>query len=508
MKNNVNEKKLLLVESLKKFYNENSRFPTNKEVQTLFGIPRRTLRRYFGSLSELKQEVLEHIEEPLFTDDRANKIKELVSTTKKYIVTTAVVGAPVCQKSLQSIKKYCKLNKAELLILVSADPAACVSDGLDEILKEENIVFEDTHLNDNLKISSIKMSAKQIQPHTGLGRFGQRNTSMIFGSPKQNLDYVSVANNKLPHALMTTGAVTLPAYQTNRYMSRRTSYIAEHDHVMGAIIIEIENEKVFHFRQIQFSDEGVFYDLGVKYDGNKSPLQTQLLGVVLGDWHTTHTDPVIREVTFDFLNVYKPQNLFVHDCFNGDSINHHVIGRNITKAQIGNITLKEELDLNKDELNIFKTLTDKLVVVKSNHDYWIDRYLDECRFIYDSVNFRLSLDLAAAKYDGKDPFAHYINDPEITFLKRDEDFILKGIQLGAHGDIEGSMSKAETSFGSAIIAHSHSAAILRGIYRVGTSTPLKEGYVTGSTAWTNSHCIINEDGSRQLINFINGKYRP
>ncbi len=505
---NMSEKKLWLLEEVKNFYNQNSRFPTTREIHTLFGVPRRSLRRYFGSLSELMQLVLDDIDEPLFTEDRANKIKDLVSTAKKYVITTAVVGAPVCESSFKSIKQYCKLNNAELLILVSADPAANVSDGLDESLKGENIVFQDTFLNDNLKISSIKMSAKQIQPHTGLGRFGQRNTSMIFGSPKQNLDYVSVANNKLPHALMTTGAITLPAYHTTRYMSRRTAYIAEHDHVMGALIVEIENEKNFHFRQIQFNDSGCFYDLGMKYNGINKPTQTQLLAVVLGDWHTTHTDITIRQATFDFLSVYKPKHLLIHDCFNGDSINHHVIGKNITRAKLTDITLKQELDINKTELGILKSYTDKLVIVKSNHDYWIDRYLDECRFVYDPLNFRLSLDLAAAKYDGFDPFEHYINDPDIKFLKRDEDFIIKGIQLGAHGDIEGSMTRAETTFGNAVIAHSHSAAILRGIYRVGTSTPLKEDYVTGSTAWTNTHCIINEDGSRQLINFINGKYKP
>ncbi|MFK5283800.1 hypothetical protein ACI3PL_29915, partial [Lacticaseibacillus paracasei] len=65
---------------------------------------------------------------------------------------------------------------------------------------------------------------------------------------------------------MTTGACTLPKYYDNKFVSKRLSYIADHDHTIGAIIVEIENDKLFHFRQIQADENGSFIDYGVQYN--------------------------------------------------------------------------------------------------------------------------------------------------------------------------------------------------------------------------------------------------
>lgn len=502
------EKKLFLVESVKLFFEENGRFPTTKEIETKYGISGRSMRRYFGGLFGLIQEVLKHVDEPLFNENKAKNVREAVKKYKKFLITTAVVGAPVNELALVTAKKYCKENKAALLIIPAADPAASVSEGLDENLLDELIVFENTKLNSNLEISAIKLSAKQIMPQTGLARIGQRNNSFIFASPKQNLEFVPVSNNSLPHALMTTGAITNPAYHTTRYMSKRTAYIADYDHVMGAIVVEIENDREYHFRQVQFDSDGSFIDLGKKYHSSKKTTKVNAEAIVLGDWHIGSTCPTVKRVTDLIIQDLSPKNLILHDCFNGFSINHHLSHRKLTKARMNVMSLVDELALNKEEFTrLKKKHKSKITVVKSNHDEWIDRYLEECRYIDDPVNFRIALELSIAKYDGRDPYEFSVNDPDIRFLKRDEDFIISGIQLGAHGDIEGSLVRVEKSFSRAVVGHSHSAAILRGVYRVGTSTKLREPYAKGPISWTNTHCVIYSNGQRQLINIINGKYK-
>ena len=499
-------KKLLLLENTIKFFEDNGRFPTNSEIEKQFNIPRRTLRRYFGSLSGLIAAAMEHVDEPLFTTKRAEATRKAIKASKRFFITTAVVGAEVDHEALASVKNYLKRNKATLLVLPSADPAASVSDGLDETLCEEHIVFEESNLGSNLMISDIKLSAKQIMPHTGLGRFGQRNTSMIFASPKQNLEFVSVSNNKLPHALMTTGAITIPAYQTKRYMSLRTAYIAKNDHVMGGVVVDIDKNGLYHFRQVQFDKNGSFIDLCTQYNSDGSVARINPEALVAGDWHTGHTCPTVRKATIEMLKELKPKYMVLHDAVDHRSINHHIEKKIITKAKVIDCSLKQELDEFKQEVSELKKLA-KLVIVKSNHDEWVDRYLEECRFVNDSTNLRLALQLAIYKYDGKDVLATYVNDPEIRFLKRDEDFTIAGIQLGSHGDIEGSLGRIEKSFGKAVTGHSHSGAILRGVYRVGTSTKLREAYAQGPISWTNTHCLVYPNGSRQLINIINGKYR-
>ena len=351
-----------------------------------------------------------------------------------------------------------------------------------------------------------------LYPTTGLGRIGQRNKSFIFASPKQSLEYVPVANNKLPHALMTTGAITKPAYQTNNYMSQRTAFIADHDHICGGIIVEIVSKEHYHFRHVEFAEDGSFIDLGVKYHSNGKTSKTNILGMVLGDWHCGHTDPTVAKVTYEMIKDLKPKQVILHDVFNGTSVNHHLEFKTITKSKIGITALKDELLLLRSDLERFSSMTDKVVIVASNHDYWLERYLEEGRFIKDTINYRISLELAIAFHDGTNPVEAGINlgkdkIKNLKFLKRDEDYLIKDIQCGAHGDLEAGVIRLEKSFGKSITGHCHTGGKFRRVTRVGTSTPLREDYAKGPVSWTHTHAIINEDGTVQLINIIEGKWK-
>ncbi len=513
----ISDKKLELIESVKAFFQQEGRFPTTPEIANKLKIPRRSLRRYFKNHTTLVEEVKKTIDEPLFTKQRADKTKQATKKAKVFFVTTAVVGAPVFKEALDSVKRFCNRNKAELLVIPAADPAASVSEGLDPILAKENLVFENTSLNENLSIFTLKLSAKQIQPTTGLARIGQRNKSFIFASPKQSLEYTPISNNKLPHALMTTGAITLPEYGTNKYMSMRTAFIAEHDHVLGGIIVELEAGGMYHFRQVQFNKDGSFSDMGTKYYPNKKEEVDNVKAIILGDWHFGATCHVVEKTTYQMIADLNPEMVVLHDLNNGAATNHHIKNTAVTKAKIASITIEEELG------NISKFLkkleTDyslkSIEVVKSNHDEWLNRYLENGEYPWDKNNFEIAHELAIAMFKGKDPMEVGIRKfnklTKTNFRQRDEDLILFGIQLGAHGDRPGRhggmpLMEVEKAYSKAVIGHAHTAAIMRGVFRVGTSTELREAYAKGPISWTNTHCVINKDGSRQLINIINGKY--
>jgi len=81
-----------------------------------------------------------------------------------------------------------------------------------------------------------------------------------------------------------------------------------------------------------------------------------------------------------------------------------------------------------------------------------------------------------------------------------------------HGDkgpngSRGSVKSMEVSYGQSITGHSHTPEIVRGAWQTGTSTYLKLGYNKGASSWLQSSCLLYKDGSRQLINVINGKYK-
>jgi hypothetical protein len=178
------------------------------------------------------------------------------------------------------------------------------------------------------------------------------------------------------------------------------------------------------------------------------------------------------------------------------------------------LSLKKELDDYVNEL-VFLSKNRQLVIVKSNHDDHLERYLSEARYIKHPYNHQLGLQLANALIEGHNPLEWYtknkVGNINVLWLKRDEDFIVGGVQLGAHGDKGPNGSKAsitsmEASYGDVVYGHAHTPQIMRGAFCVGTSTPTKPDYGDGPSSWMNTHCLVYENGQRQLINIIEGKF--
>ena len=259
-----------IVSAYIKLSKKNSVHPTRTDMLN-FGISRDRIRSAFGSLEELKKFVVTKnpnifkgiIDADLFTTTSLKELDEELNKYKRFFITTAVGGGKVLKSFYDNIKVFCSHRNAKLLILMCEDPASIRKFTIPKGLEYEQFIFSDVALNSNLFISTIKLSAKHIDPVTGLSRLGKRTGSFIYASPKQRLMYSPVRNNKLPHAVMTPGAITLPDYQTDRYMSERTAYLAKNDHVMGGIVVEIVDDTYFHFRQVQAEKNGSFVDLGI-----------------------------------------------------------------------------------------------------------------------------------------------------------------------------------------------------------------------------------------------------
>jgi hypothetical protein len=517
--------------SLSKRLKREVRLADLKEI----GITKDMVSHHFGSLSaldanaraELSSSFFDVSIESIYTPKNLSSLRSDVANHKRFVVTTAVNGCKIHEGFYAAIKNYCAINNATLLVLVASDPAHSYTHGnkdwgtIDARLQTENIVFEDTKLNNNIFLSTIKIAAKHIDPITGLGRIGQRNGSFIYASPKQRLKAVAVSNNKLPHFLMTTGAITKPDYASDLYLSQRTAYIAEHDHVIGAIIVEVEDEETFHFRQIQADTKGDFADLGVMYSANYSKDYLPE-AFILGDWHTGSTDPEARSCWEQVSKALRPKQIILHDLFDGRSISHHEEKDQILRAQRAGrneLSLSNELEEVASDLSSLLTVCQSLVVVKSNHDQFLERYLREGRYAKDPLNHKLSLQLAYELLEGEDPlkagveiFLDDASADKINWLSMDEDYKIAGVQLGAHGHAgsngaRGSLAAMEQAYSNSISGHAHTPEILRNCVQVGTSSYLKMSYVKGASSWLHSSALLYPNGTRQLINCINGKWR-
>ena len=513
------------------------RLPTYSDFYD-YEISRDKIRRDFGNLTKFHSFVEEKHADRLnnvFAHESQmfdpHKLENLRRTDKKvFIITTAVAEKKLFEKGYDAVKHYLRKRNGELILLPSADiwnrskHAKLVFDAK---LSNEAFIYDDISLNSKLFVSSIRVSAKQIGPTTGLQRIGQRNGSYIFASPKQFLEHVATGSDphKMSHAIMTPGAITLPNYEDDRYMAQRLSYIAEHDHVMGGIIVEIENNRTFHFRQFQFLEDGSFVDFNKRYfsDGTEEFVNISMVG---GDLHlhpVTLNTSVFNTVT-KFCKEYKVSDFFAHDMFDGYSISHHDFSKVLKlgkKSYQNNMSLENEIRYGGKKLNmILDSIKGRIIRVKSNHDEFVEKWLEPGHFVRDFQNQRLGVRLADEWYDGEDPlkyaykkYGEIENFDRIIWLQRDSDYKISGIECGKHGDKGPGQSAAtlrslEKAYGNCFVGHGHSAAILRGVWMTGTFSHQVLEYSEGHpNNKTNSFGLISDFGTRQLVNIINGKYK-
>jgi len=471
----------------------------------------------FGNYSTFKNETLKIIDKNKKTREDYNVKKTKTTIKKRYVVTSAIAGAIVDKDFLTCIKTFCDYNNAELIIL----PMRGVyknDEGFDELLLDyANSICSEMIFNSNLKAQDFKLNPQQILPLTGLARLGNKTTSMIIASPKQELISIPTNSDAGPHIIHTTGAITLPNYANNRIGS-----LAHQDHKMGFLVVEIESKDIFHIRQIQcFNNDGSFYDLDKLYT-QTSVNTAKADTIVLGDIHCGSEDITAINAWKEIINYTNPEYIILHDTFDARSISHHAI--NDIKEQVQrpeNInTLEKELNNYGETLSKWeREFPDKkFYIVYSNHDDALIRYLREGRYIFDRFNHRLSLDLAIYMLENKNPIEEYvkknfnINTNNFKWLKLDDDFKRFSIQLSSHGHAgkngsRGSLKNLETSLGPCIIGHSHTPTILRDAWSVGTSTKLRVHYNSGPSSWLHASCTLYNNKQRQLIIAIDGKWK-
>lgn len=493
---------------------------TSSQITKLFG----NLKKLYDKCSEQEPSIFNDlVNDTLFTDKAFQELKKKVSKKKRFIVTTAVSGKEIDENAFNALKTYEEIEDAMIIIQPCEDVASrnSIFDyELDRRLRDCGFAFKDLYLNKKFYLSSISVSAKQINPITGLDRIAQARGSMALASPKQYLKFVANSSVKMPRALMTTGAITIPDYSTDKSMSKRTSYLAEFDHVMGAIIVEIEDDRIFHFRQIQFDNDGSFYDLGYKYNPDGTVDEVDETVCVFGDTHVGSHCPEVNECLQEITEYVNCKEIVVHDIFDNRFNNHHDKGKYVTRAKLsmaGKTKLMHEGEITGKWLDDWSERVDKVTIVKANHDEALDRYIDEGRWRDDPENLYDSCLLVRKVMEGHDPLKYLItkmvglaNPDSVNWLNRDEDYTVYGIENGSHGDkggngSRGSLNSIEKAYYKATVGHSHTAGILREVYQVGTSTYLKLSYNSGPSSWTNTMCIEYPNGQRQLINIIKTK---
>ena len=444
----------------------------------------------------------------------------------RFVITTAVEEKDVNKPFLEAIKNYLNRNNAELLII------PCKGRGIPGKKKEEDedllpqlsedlssfqMILKDTYLNDNICIAAIDIPAVRINPLSSIDRvLAKMDASIILPSPKIFLKHVPNMHSEIPPAVMTTGAITVNSYGSKNGLMKKSDYLAELDHTYGAVVVEIENDKIFHFRHILASEDGSFIDLGIEYLPDGSIRKVTETAMVMGDSHIGYHDMELHQEAIGLAHEANVREIVLHDVFHGASISHHDVGKSITnaiKAREGKLGLERECMAVKNYISSMVNQGFDITIVKSNHDGHLFRYLNEARYVTDPINNEFSLKLALAATKDKDPLQyaieeelHYKNS-KVKWLQEDVGYRIYGVEVSHHGSkgangSRGSLTTFEKGLGNCVTAHTHSAAITRDAYCVGTVGLMDMGYNKGLSSWTRTCCLIYNNGMKQLINFI------
>ena len=447
-----------------------------------------------------------------------NIIKKAKTTggPKRYFVSSIIAGAPIEEDFLSAALNYCKVTKSELVLLAMRGVTTADTFSNEILDLYEQYIATEYQFNKNLIATDFLLNPSQIIPLTGLPRFGQKEYSIIIAHSKQMLVSVPTKKGGIAHLVMSTGTINTPLYS-----SSRQGRLASQDNLLGGLIVEIADSKTFYVRQIQWINK-CFCDLNKKYTKDSCTPEVPE-AYILGDLHIGEQDDVAMKAAKEVIKYTGVKNIFIHDLVSMRSISHHEehdLYAKHTRPEHQK-TLEKELDYTgnwlKSWMKDIRVPGRNFIVVKSNHDEHLERYLTEGRFVCDHMNARLAASLFITYLDGHNPLEKYLKENfvelfSLKFLVRDQSIEISGIECGSHGDIgnnggRGSMQSFELNFGRSVTAHSHSPAIFRDTWRVGTNSKLDLPYAKGGSSWLHTDCLVFKNGSRQLIVKIKGKWK-
>ena len=545
----------------KKYFAEvykNKKLSWDERMQVLMkftGKSERTVRKWASeklNLSEREETVSQEYEEA--------KQRVFNAKKKRFIITWAQNNTPVHEKFFHNLVEYAKYIKADVHVIAGRykNPTSIWTMGQQEEEKWSPIVlpYLDAGRHDIHKyvsiMSDVKIHPTAHNPMSGMEAMSGEN-SCIFGHPKMQMQMIPVLEDAKPKMMLTTGACTVKNYTDSKAGKK-----GEFHHVLGFAVVEIKDDKTFFVRQVSAEDNGDFTDLytRVEFTGEEVKLKfndpldkadwldahfldepisvngestisniDEIEACILGDLHWGHHDPEVIQATNKLLDRVKPEHVILHDVFDGYSISHHEMKNPF--AQYGK-EVRDENNLQKEVDEMLEGLENfakypNVVIVRSNHDDFIDRWLQNGDWkkqptpknspLYMEYSAILLRQYAETPSDIKGVIPEVINRrfPDFITLGRRDSYKVLGWEVGQHGDVgsngsRGSLLQFRKLNTKIIVGHYHSPGRKDGALAVGTSTKMRVGYNMGPSSWLQSHVIIHKNGKAQHINFIDGEY--
>lgn len=444
--------------------------------------------------------------------------------TTRYLVTWAQNDTPVHAGFWAALRHY----PAELLVIPGTyhNPTSrfeALREGevswASEVLP--HLVHRAKTLCRNLRVHpEIRTQPTAARPLSGLEVF-TGGSSAIIGHPKRALATVATAT-RWPRILASTGACTVPNYSRSKAGAKGAAH-----HVLGALVVEVLEDGTYFLRQITWDARTAsFTDLDRRYDATGVFEAPPAASLVMGDVHLGLEDPKAVLATDEQIAALRPRVVAIHDLFDCGARNHHDRDLRALHAKVLH-TVRSEVAVCAEWLRGKAAKwadVRRIVVVRSNHDEHLDRWLEEHDPRKDPINTPYWHELWAKMHHAFNQTGEWPNALElecrgrgvpsskVTFLGRDQPCVVKGVQLGFHGH-SGPNGSRGSDLGYARLGvkvskgHTHAPSIVDGCYTSGHNSLPDHGYNHLPNGWAQANIIQYADGKRALLFCVRGKWR-
>lgn len=481
--------------------------------------------------------------------DRFEKDEDGNYHKRSYLITAAQIDTDVHEGFLENLKTMAAAHDAEILVPTftynkkgsghkgNGDATKkLVSEYFDKSIREY-IMNDRVMLNEKIEVlGNLNILPTAVNPLSGYQSF-TGSKSGVFPHPKITSESVATSPGRLAKFLFTSGVCTVP-----NYMQKNAGIKGEFHHQIGAVLVEIVDNKVFHHRHVLAEEDGSFYDLTDRYENGEITSGHRVASINWGDIHEAALDEQVKKASWlteydeqddsseipPLIEVLKPRYQFFHDLLDFKFRNHHNRNDHLWLSNMLSNSVEQELADACEFIEITHRNWCHTVIVSSNHDRAYNRWVREVDaseepnldnkifLLWSQKHMFEHVRIGAGSPNMFEEYANHkygipVDPDKVTFLKPDESFRVGDVECGMHGDkgINGSRGsiKSYSKIGTkCTIGHSHSSAIYEGVYMNGCSRTLNADYAEGPSSWSHTHTIQYPNGKRTQLTLINGQY--
>lgn len=503
------------------YYSERIHKEKTDIIGAKFGIAERTVRKWWENLD------LNKVSSNLPIQLQAAEKRALKKDTKVVLVTTAQNKTAVNKDFFNNLKTYQSYienelgKKCEIIVIPSRyrNPTSNIENEKDiandwwEDEINDYLYYGSVEFGDCLISADSRISPTASEPLNGYELLTS-NGHLILGHSRLHFRVIPRLRKQPLRTMCTTGYLT-----TKNYSKSRAGNIAYQHHSYGFCVLELKDDNACYIpRLVKVTKDGNFTDLIFKTETQKVSTIDKSLGLVWGDIHARQVNRDFLKVTLDLAEKLKPKIHTLHDIFDGSTVNPHEskdMFLKRLKISEGKHLIEDEVEEALDLIEEIKNCCNNVAIVESNHDIFLQRYLDTDNWKNDLHNSPAYLKYALIqqtvdlrKYGNV--FGYLIHDrfgEDVQYVKMGDSLKIGEYECGLHGDYSSNGSKGSTKGFSRlnlkmIHAHIHTASIHNNVTSVGVTANVEQYYNRkGLSSWCYAHSVVHDNGKNQLLVF-------